>query len=627
MTPLRGWLWLGSFVAGWALSSCADRGDDGPASLQLPLRPTGMTRLEIVSAEGDPAVANPVLVGEEWRNALVLAPESRWRASAQIPVGASLRFGYGRKETGTRLGGGADLDRPTLTLTLSRAGESVHEQVLLMPGRKKAGRTWRDVEVPLEAYGGDTLEFIFSFSKAPTVLSCALASPRLVQPRDDAPTVVLITSDTHRRDHLGLAEEGNSVETPVLDQLARDGVLFEDCFAATNMTLPSHASILTGLSVRDTGLISNSMGLMARARSLAEAYAEEGWFTMALFSAQHLRHGLSGLGQGFDRMRGPTKESEAPASIAIGRLDRWLQTEEGIPVFIWLHVFDAHAPYDPPEDLLRRYYDPALDPFDSEQSSLPAGAQVGWAPQDATLNYIRGLYASEVTHLDRQLAVLMDHPRVRRSTLAFTSDHGEVLGNHGLYWEHEGIYPDTLAVPLILRWPGSPKGLRVPAAVTHQDLGRTLLDLSGLSASPFPGSSLLHWVEAPQAPTPARYAISSGAHTAAMEKEGWLLFLHLQDHDSPTRVQHQVELFDLNVDPSCQEDRVEADFDLARSMRADLIAWLDASTGSLTTGRATSLEVVAELKALGYVENAGADPGERWYEPDRRSPWCARFER
>ena len=627
MIPLKSRAWLGCFVTLWALSSCEDPGDQEAAGLQFPSRPTGMTRLELVSAEGESAIPGPVLVGEEWRNAAVLPAESQWRATAEVPPGASLRFGYGRKETGTRLGVGADLDRPNLTVTLSRAGESVHEQTLLMPRRKKAGRNWKDVEISLEAYAGETLEFAFSFSKAPAVLSCALSSPRLVQPQDDAPTVVLITSDTHRSDHLGLTKGGGSVETPVLDQLARDGVLFEDCFAGTNITLPSHASILTGLSVRDTGLVSNSMGLVARARSLAEAYAEEGWFTMALFSAQHLRHGLSGLGQGFDRMRGPTKQSEAAASISIDRFDRWMETEEGIPVFVWLHVFDAHAPYAPPEDLLRRYYDPALDPFDPEQFSLPAGARIPWAPLVLDLNYIRGLYTSEVTHLDRQLAVLMDHPRVQRSTLAFTSDHGEVLGNHGLYFMHQGIYPDTLAVPLILRWPGSPKGLRVPAAVTHQDLGRTLLDLSGLSASSFPGSSLLHWVEAPQDPTPARYAISSGAHTAAIEKEGWLLFLHLHDHDSPTRVQHQVELFDLNADPTCQQDRVEAGFDRARSMRADLIAWLDASTGSLTTGRATSPDVTAELRALGYVENVGDVAGDRWYEADPASPWCMRFER
>ncbi|MDP6739083.1 MAG: sulfatase [Planctomycetota bacterium] len=630
MISPKGRIGLGCFVALWALSSCADPDGEEHASLQLPSRPTGMTRLELVSAEGELAFAAPVLVGEEWRNAVVLAPEAQWRAQAQVPAGASLRFGYGRKESGTRLGDGGDLERPTLTLTLSREGESVHEQVLLMPGRRKAGRTWKDVEVPLEPYAGDTLEFTFAFSKAPAVLSCALTSPRLVQPRDDAPTVVLITSDTHRRDHLGLSEGGGSVETPVLDQLARDGVLFEDCFAGTNITLPSHASILTGLSVRDTGLVSNSMGLLPRARALAEAYAEEGWFTMALFSAQHLRHGLSGLGQGFDRMRGPTKESEAPASISIGRFDRWLETEEGIPVFIWLHLFDAHAPYKPPEELERHYYDVALDPCDSEQFSLPAGIEVPWAVRGnkkvLDLNYILGLYKSEVTHLDRQLAALMDHPRVRRSTLAFTSDHGEVLGNHGLYFMHQGIYPDTLAVPLILRWPGSPKGLRVPAAVTHQDLGRTLLDLSGLSASSFPGNSLLQWVEEPQDPTPARYAISSGADTAAIEKEGWLLFLHLRDHDSPSRAQHQVELFDLNADPSCQQDRVEMEFERARSMRADLIAWLDASTGSLTSGRVTSPDVTAELKALGYVENVGADPGDRWYEPDQGSPWCVRFE-
>lgn len=626
MNPLAGRMRLGSLAALCALFSCGDGGDEGFTRLQLPSRPEGMTRLKLVGAAGEPCTSNPVLVGEEWRNAVLMPPESNRSATAHVPPGASLRFGYGRQETGTRTGSGGALERPTLTVTLTRAGLSVHERVFSLPGRKRAGRIWKEVEISLEAYAGEVLEFAFSFGKAPAILSCALASPRIVQPRKDAPTVVLITSDTHRRDHLGLAQEESIVDTPALDQLALDGVLFEDCFAGTNITLPSHASILTGLSVRDTGLVSNSMGLTARARSLAEVYAEEGWFTMALFSAQHLRHGLSGLGQGFDRMRGPTKESEAAASIAIARFERWMESEEGLPVFIWLHLFDAHAPYQPPQELSRRYYDEELDPFDAQRFSLPAGARVPWASKVTDLNYILGLYKSEVTHLDQQIAVLLDHPRVRAATLAFTSDHGEALGNHGLYFMHQGIYPDTLAVPLILRWPGSPQGLRIPAPVTHQDLGRTLLDLSGLGAVSFPGNSLLRWIEAPLEPAPARYAISSGAQTAAIEKEGWLLFLHLRDHDSPTRVLHQVELFDLKQDPTCQRDLVEDELDRARRMRADLIEWLAASTGSLTSGRASSPEVTAELAALGYVDNVGPEPGKRWYEPDPRSPWCKRFE-
>ena len=122
-------------------------------------------------------------------------------------------------------------------------------------------------------------------------------------------------------------------------------------------------------------------------------------------------------------MRGPTKESEAAASIAIARFERWMESEEGLPVFIWLHLFDAHAPYQPPQELSRRYYDEELDPFAAQRFSLPAGARVPWASKVTDLNYILGLYKSEVTHLDQQIAVLLDHPRVRAATLAFTSPY------------------------------------------------------------------------------------------------------------------------------------------------------------------------------------------------------------
>jgi len=569
---------------------------------------------------------SPVLLAEEWRNAILMPPDSQRSAMALVPPGASLRFSYGRQETGPRLGGGDSTKRPTLTLSVMRAEEQVLEKSFTLPGRRRAANIWQEATVELDELAGESVEFNFSFTGGPAILSCALASPRLVRPEDDAPTVVLITSDTHRSDHLGAARNGTGVATPVLDQLASEGVLFEDCFSSTNITLPSHASILTGLPVRDTGMVSNSMGLAQRARSLAEVFSERGWFTMALFSAQHLRHGLSGLGQGFDRMRGPTREGEAPAAISISRFDRWIASEEGVPVFIWLHVFDAHAPYEPPEELRRRYYAADLDPFDSERFSLPPGAQVSWAPGIQDVNYIRGLYKAEVTNLDRQIGALLDHPRVRGSILAFTSDHGEVLGNHDLYFLHQGIYPDTLSVPLILRWPGCEPALRVGAPVSNTDVGRTLLDLAGLSAAAFPGTNLLRWTEGSGEPTPARHAISSGGHTAAIEYEGWLLLLHMHDHESPTRVEHQVELFNLNVDPACDRDLVDAELERSRALRADLIAWLNAGKGTLTSGRANSVGVAAELAALGYVDNVTKEPGESWYEPDPQSPWCQRFD-
>ena len=564
-------------------------------------------------------------VGEELRPSLEVLAGEVSTASFEVPPSAILRFAYCRDESGPRSGDGPR--RPQLDLRLSEAGETVHEESLRLPGIRGSA-AWIPYELDLSTYSGAHLNLELELGGDPEGPRALLASPRVERRVPGAPTVLLITSDTHRADHMGTAVgQGVGVATPQLDGLAARGVTFEDCFAAINVTLPSHASILTALPVRDTGVITNSMGLTGEARTLAEVFADQGWYTMAVVSAQHMRHELSGLGQGFDRMRGPLRTSDLTAAVSVPRFEEWLAAEDGVPVFVWLHLFDAHAPYKPPEELRNLYIDPTRDRLDPPDRRLPDDVSVAWEPGVRDLDYIAGQYMSEVTYLDDQLTTVLGHPRVRSGIVAFTSDHGEVLGNHGLYFKHEGIYPDTLAVPLLLAWPGAEAGRRVSAPVSNLDVGRTLLDLAGHPDVDFPGRSLLTWLDGePRDPEP-RFAMCASAAAAAIARDGHLLILSLRDQAAPPRVEHQVELYDLDADPLCATDLVDEQFERAAALRSELIEWLADRQGSLTSGSKAHLPGVAEeLARLGYAGGVEVEVGPSWYEPDPGSSWCRRFQ-
>ncbi len=578
-------------------------------------------RLVLTDSGGAPAQITPQRLGEELRPGLVLLPGQPLRGRFKVPSDALLRLAYGRDSRAPSSSEGPR--RPELRLRLMAGARLLLSDNHRLPGAR-AQLAWRAIEVDLAPFAGEELTLEVELEGAADGPRARLGVPRLITRRSPAPTVLLITSDTQRADHLGLAGPGAAgVATPVLDALAKRGLLFGDCFSAINVTLPSHASILTGLAVRDTGVIANTMGLVTGARTLAEVFAEEGWTTLAVVSAQHLRHEISGLGQGFDRMIGPLRTSDTTAETSVPRMKAWIEEESGAPVFAWLHLFDAHAPYLPPGDLVTRYVDPGRDPSDPPDQALPADVSIPWAAGVRDMAWIRAQYKSEVTALDRSLAELLDLERVRAGIVAFTADHGEVLGEHGIYFRHEGIFPDTLAVPLILAWPGAPAGRRVERPVSNTDLGRTLLDLAGLTGAEFPGQNLLSEGGGDR----ARFAMAEGATAAAICKEGYLLILTLRDQPVPPRKPHRVELYDLRKDPGCRSDLIEAEFERAKAMRAELIAWLAQGRGTLTTGSQANLPgLAAELAELGYADGQDAEVGSQWYQADPADPWCRRFE-
>jgi arylsulfatase A-like enzyme/Flp pilus assembly protein TadD len=286
-----------------------------------------------------------------------------------------------------------------------------------------------------------------------------LQRERALRRAPERPDVLLITLDTTRADKLG-CYGGEPGLSPALDALAREGVLFRRAYSHVPVTLPSHASLLTGVLPARNGVHDNgTFTLDATFPTLAEQYARAGYRTGAFVSAVVLDR-LYGLARGFadyvDEMQGAEEEdvlTEVRASVTVDRALSWLRTGDARPVFAWVHFYDPHSPYQPPE------------PF--------AGRFKG-KPYDGEIAYMD----SEIGRLLRALG-----ERGRPSLVAVVADHGESLGEHQEPTHAFFIYAATQHVPLLLRYEGVlPAGREVAAVVGIDDLMPTLLEISRLPA-------------------------------------------------------------------------------------------------------------------------------------------------
>jgi len=267
----------------------------------------------------------------------------------------------------------------------------------------------------------------------------AFAAPAPAAPKT-RPNVILITIDTVRADHLG-CYGAKDIQTPTLDALARDGIVFERVISQVPLTWPSHAVILTGLYPFQNGVQDfTGQPLEPRFRSVAQSFKQHGYATGAVVSAFVLDRSW-GLARGFD-FYDDAFAPEAFVNRDLGLVDRragesvtraltWLKKNPRRPFFFWLHLYDPHSPYDPPE------------PYRTQ--------------------YRSHLYDGEIAYADHELGRLITWLKLNKlydnSLIAFLSDHGESLGEHG---EHEHgffVYNATVHVPLIVKLPAG-SGIR-----------------------------------------------------------------------------------------------------------------------------------------------------------------------
>ena len=268
--------------------------------------------------------------------------------------------------------------------------------------------------------------------------------------------LLLITLDTVRADRLG-AYGYAGVETPNLDRLASEGVRFAEAGSPVPLTLPAHATILSGLLPPRHGVRNNGAERFPEEpATLATRLAAAGYRTGAFIGAFVLDRRF-GLGRGFDRYddeipreRAADLDAERPGRVVTDRALAWLSEKSEKPFFAWVHLYDAHAPYAPPEPFRTLYAD---RPYDGEIAEVDA--QVG-----------------------RLLAELDRLGIAGRTVVVVVGDHGEALGEHGELTHGLLLYEPSLHVPLLLRAPGVlPTGWVVETPVSLVDLAPTLAGL------------------------------------------------------------------------------------------------------------------------------------------------------
>ncbi len=474
---------------------------------------------------------------------------------------------------------------------LSAAGVQQHQEFEVPPGG-----AWTAVNMELASLAAGELHLELSLLEGDP---CAVSVPVVFKREPTAPLVLLITSDTHRGDHMGHVELGVEVETPTLDALAARGVSFVEARSATNITNPSHIALLTGVHPFEHGIVDNVTPLAERAQTLAEVFAAAGWRTAAVVSASHLSPERSGLGQGFEVFAAPPVNG-AEGFDAVSRLQQLLPELAGRPTFLWLHLFDAHAPYRPPARWLERYTASGRDPYDETLPEPPR--RIPWARGVRDLSYLVNLYRGEVSSLDERLAALLERPELAGAWIAFTSDHGEHLGVDNGVFDHQTLELGNVHVPLVVAGPGVPCGVRSEAVVSNLDLGRTLLDLAGEWQADFPGHNLL----ASEEPAgDARFAYSRYGQAVSVEREGWLLIRQLLDQGASGQAAGEEQLFDLKHDRACQHDLLAEEPQRARALRAQLDEFLtETRPRHWASEREPSASELLELEALGY---AGAE--------------------
>ncbi len=354
--------------------------------------------------------------------------------------------------------------------------------------QRVCGGAWLEHGVDLSPYAGNQVELVVQTASAGprTRGTPAWATPVLLARGADHMNVLLVTVDTLRADFVG-SYGGPSWASPVLDSLALEGTRFLQAHSTTNLTLPSHASILTSRYCRSHGVHTNRAALPEGFSTLAEVMGHAGWSTCAVLSMSPLRL----VARGFDHVS-TVERDDALAGRTTAAATRWLETARE-PFFLWVHYFDPHWDYKPPSPYDRLWWPRPAPPLPTHLNAALRARSL----DDRARAYLVSQYRGEIAYVDHCLGQLLAWLAYRglagRTIVAVTADHGESMTEHNLLFSHrEGLHQTLIHVPLILAGPGIPRGASVTQPVTLIDLAPTLLASVGLAPCPdFLGTSLL----------------------------------------------------------------------------------------------------------------------------------------
>lgn len=390
--------------------------------------------------------------------------------------------------------------------------------------------------------------------------------------------VVLVTIDTLRADHLACYGY-HSIRTPNLDRLANSSIVFENAFAHVPMTLPSHASILTGRLPFSHGIRDNAgFTLDPKITTLAETLKSAGYQTAAFISAFvldsrfGLNHGFDTYGDSFVLAEGAPDHSEVArrAEATEAEVEAWLAHANQRKFFLWVHYYDPHDPYDPPE------------PYKTQ--------------------YKNNLYDGEIAYTDSVFGKLMaDLQRLKlseKTLVILTGDHGESLGEHNERTHSLFIYDATMHVPLLMHFPAE-KPARIKEAAGHVDIVPTILEALGIKPnSEIQGRSLLPVIHGRRQKDRSIYAESF----FPLLHYGWSPLRSMTTTDYRFIDAPSTELYDRKSDSKDTKNVVQQQGAVVSSLQKELHK-LAPPDSEVVHSQTPDAETAERLKALGYTSS------------------------
>jgi arylsulfatase A-like enzyme/tetratricopeptide (TPR) repeat protein len=403
----------------------------------------------------------------------------------------------------------------------------------------------------------------------------------------DKPNVVLITLDTTRADHLGCY--GYSLPTtPHVDAFAGRGVAFTQASSVAPLTLPAHSSIMTGMQPTHHGVRVNGNAALGQSQeTLAEVFSKRGYGTGAFVGAFVL-DGRWGLNQGFQHYddRFDLKKYkhldlgtvQRPGNEVMDAALAWLESHKQGPFFAWIHLYDAHVPYEPPEPFRSRFGGRGL----------------------------AGLYDGEIAFADEQVGRFSSWLRAsgldQKTVVVIIGDHGEGLGSHGEGTHGYFVYDYATHVPFLVATPFADlRGVRVDSQVSSVDLFPTVLELCGIGDAPkVQGRSLLPVMFHPRSP------VETYAYAESMTPNlqfGWAALHSLRSTRYKLIQAPRPELYDLLADPGEETNVFDGNPAVASGLMAKLDRLMAETSRDAPAPEAADLdrETVDRLAALGYV--------------------------
>jgi len=405
--------------------------------------------------------------------------------------------------------------------------------------------------------------------------------------------VVMITIDSQRADHLGCYGYPHAT-SPNVDKLAGEGALAEQFYCSAIPTHPSYTTLYTGQhAIRHKIVAHAGTNVLSReAPFLSEFFLDEGYNTCA---ADNLMRARLWFGRGYEFYLDSSIRRPLVVNVTCEDIDNrvlpWLRAHAGDPFFLFLHYWDPHYPFTPPSEYRHLFYD-GDNPTDPDNHTLdewwdyPFGmiARDTWlrTPEGPITDpeYVRALYNQETRYLDDNLANLLgtlDELGLTEDTLVLVvADHGESMTEHGVFYEHHGLYDCVLHIPLLARLPGRiPAGLRLPQTLQMQDVAPTVLDAAGLPIPPeMDGKSFwpLLTGETQEGGYDRVISLESSWQSKWSLRTDQYKFIlsRVQDfYNNPMR-----ELYDLQEDPQEEKNIAEEEPKIADEMEAELEAWI-----------------------------------------------------